>query len=159
MNGSWTVRVLVLISLACLVLGSVVHPTPTSTPEGLDASPDAEDVGPAGADSEEKASFDQAPAEEEDDATLEPESGGVVQRGMLYGLGFGLLGLLLFGSGVSGAVKVALLMALVTPLMARKAREDNLNRGRSLGFVEANAGIHFSAIKDALGLALSLIHI
>ena len=153
MNGSWTVRVLVLISLACLVLGSVVHPTPTSTPEGLDASPDAEDVGSAGAEPEEEASFDQAPAEEEDDATLEPEAGAVTSRGVMYGLGFGLLGLLLFGSGVSGAVKVALLMALVTPLMARKAREDNLNRGRLLGFVEANAGIHFSAIKDALGLA------
>ena len=32
-------------------------------------------------------------------------------------------------------------------------REDMLTRGRLLGYLEANAGIHFSALRDALGLA------
>ncbi len=52
-------------------------------------------------------------------------------------------------------VKVTVLVALVSPMLARikKNREDMLTRGRVLGYLEANAGIHFSALRDALGLA------
>ena len=46
-------------------------------------------------------------------------------------------------------------MALFSPLLAKikSTREDLLTRGRILGYLEANAGIHFSALRDALGLA------
>ena len=143
-----------LLSLTCLVLGFVVQPTTSPALVGLDASDADDDKSRAGAESDKRTPPGEVPAEEGDGTSLEEKKFvDLVSRGKLYGLGFGLLGLLIFGSGVSGAVKVALLMALVTPLFARKTRDDNLNRGRVLGFLEANAGIHFSAIKDALGLA------
>ena len=42
----------------------------------------------------------------------------------------------------------------MTPLIAKgKNRNDLLTRGRILGYLEANAGIHFSALRDSLGLA------
>ena len=151
-NGSWAVRALVLLSLACLAVGSFDQLTPLHTNDA-DASDVPEGGGDAGLESAEDDSLKAAPSEdnEPDSLNAEPERGP--SGGLLYGVGFGLLGVLLFGSGVSGAVKVAVLMALVTPLMTKKTRRDVLNRGRVLGFVEANAGIHFSAIKDALDLA------
>lgn len=141
-----------LFSLTCLVLGSFVH-LHAFDDEGLDAS--GEDVNDALAEPEsaEEKSLDSAPAEENEVIPRNSDQERGPRHGVLYGVGFGLLGLLLFGSGLSGAVKVAVLMALVTPLMAKKIRQDVLNRGRVLGFVEANAGIHFSAIKSGLGLA------
>ena len=47
------------------------------------------------------------------------------------------------------------MVALVSPMLARikSNREDMLTRGRLLGYLEANPGIHFSALRDALGLA------
>ena len=64
----------------------------------------------------------------------------------------------LFAGGVGALGSLALgtvLVALVSPMLARmkKNREDMLTRGRLLGYLEANAGIHFSALRDALGLA------
>lgn len=153
-NGSWAVRALVLLSIACLAFGSFGQLTPLHANDA-EASDVPEGDGDAGLDSaeDEPEPLEAAPSEnnEPDSLNAEPERGP--PDGLLYGVGFGLLGVLLFGSGVSGAVKVAVLMALVTPLMAKKTRHDVLNRGRVLGFVEANAGIHFSAIKDALNLA------
>ena len=65
------------------------------------------------------------------------------------------LGSLAVGSILFEAMRVTVLIALATPLLARmKAnREDLLTRGRVLGYLEANSGIHFSALRDALGLA------
>ena len=65
------------------------------------------------------------------------------------------LGSLALGSFLFEAMRVTVLIALATPLLARmKAnRDDMLTRGRILGYLEANAGIHFSALRDALGLA------
>ena len=65
------------------------------------------------------------------------------------------LGSLAVGSILFEAMRVTVLIALATPLLARmKAnREDLLTRGRILGYLEANSGIHFSALRDALGLA------
>ena len=52
-------------------------------------------------------------------------------------------------------MRVTVLVALVSPMLARMKsnRDDMLTRGRLLGYLEANAGIHFSALRDALGLA------
>ena len=44
-------------------------------------------------------------------------------------------------------VRVTVLMALFSPLLAniKSTRDDLLTRGRILGYLEANAGIHFWA--------------
>ncbi len=75
-------------------------------------------------------------------------------RNLIFG-GTGALGSLLIGSIMLEFVKVAVLVALVSPMLARMKSnsEDMLTRGRLLGYLEANAGIHFSALRDALGLA------
>ena len=69
--------------------------------------------------------------------------------------GAGALGSLAVGSIFFEVMRVSVLVALVSPLLARmkKNREDLLTRGRLLGFLEANPGIHFSALRDGLGLA------
>jgi len=73
----------------------------------------------------------------------------------LFAGGVGALGSLALGSMLFEAMRVTVLVALVSPMLARmkKNREDMLTRGRLLGYLEANAGIHFSALCDALGLA------
>jgi len=65
------------------------------------------------------------------------------------------LGSLAVGSVLFEAMRVTVLIALAAPLVARMKtnRDDMLTRGRLLGYLEANAGIHFSALRDALGLA------
>jgi len=75
--------------------------------------------------------------------------------GQLIAGGAGALGSLLIGSVFLESVKVTVLVALVSPMLARikSNREDLLTRGRLLGYLEANPGIHFSALRDALGLA------
>ena len=75
--------------------------------------------------------------------------------GQLIAGGIGALGSLLIGSAFLEFVKVTVLVALVSPMLARMKsnREDMLTRGRLLGYLEANPGIHFSALRDALGLA------
>ncbi len=65
------------------------------------------------------------------------------------------LGSLAVGSILFEAMRVTVLIALAPPLRARMKgnHEDLLTRGRILGYLEANSGIHFSALRDALGLA------
>ncbi len=69
--------------------------------------------------------------------------------------GVGALGSLALGSILFEVMRVTVLVALVSPMLARMKsnRDDMLTRGRLLGYLEANAGIHFSALRDALGLA------
>ena len=69
--------------------------------------------------------------------------------------GLGTFGSIFLGSVLLEFVRVIVLMALLTPLLSRLkgTREDLLTRGRIMGYLEANAGIHFSALRDALGLA------
>ncbi len=105
-----------------------------------------------------------APTEEEegdDDSQPVVKRGGgeeedkPVLPGQLIAGGIGALGSLLIGSVFLEFVKVTVLVALVSPMLARMKsnREDMLTRGRLLGYLEANPGIHFSALRDALGLA------
>ena len=69
--------------------------------------------------------------------------------------GASTLGSIMMGSILFEFVRVTVLMALFSPLLAKfnSTRDDLLTRGRILGYLEANAGIHFSALRDALGLA------
>ena len=114
------------------------------------------------------AELEAAPASAEDDSgadqPMETRKGGEEEEksdssdnlptGLVAG-GGAALGSLAVGSILFEAMRVTVLIALATPLLARmKAnREDMLTRGRILGYLEANAGIHFSALRDALGLA------
>jgi predicted transcriptional regulator len=77
-----------------------------------------------------------------------------LSSGLLAG-GIGIIGSLILGSFVLEFVKVAVLAALISPLVAgmKSSRDDMLTRGRILGYLEGNAGIHFSALRDGLGLA------
>tara|TARA_B100000029_G_scaffold335975_1_gene328089 strand:- start:223 stop:1104 length:882 start_codon:yes stop_codon:yes gene_type:complete len=83
------------------------------------------------------------------------EEGESALPGQLIAGGIGAIGSLLIGSAFLEFVKVTVLVALVSPMLARMKsnREDMLTRGRLLGYLEANPGIHFSALRDALGLA------
>ena len=69
--------------------------------------------------------------------------------------GASTLGSIMMGSILFEFVRVTVLMSLFSPLLAKfnSTRDDLLTRGRILGYLEANAGIHFSALRDALGLA------
>lgn len=89
-------------------------------------------------------------SESEDKATDSSD----LPRNLIFG-GTGALGSLLVGSIMLEFVKVAVLVGLISPMLARMKSnsEDMLTRGRILGYLEANAGIHFSALRDALGLA------
>ena len=71
------------------------------------------------------------------------------------GSGLAMFFSILFGSAFLEIMRVALLGAIITPLLSTMVtiRDDLLTRGRILGYLEANAGIHFSAIRDGLGLA------
>ena len=77
-----------------------------------------------------------------------------LSSGLLAG-GIGIIGSLILGSFVLEFVKVAVLAALISPLVVgvKSSRDDILTRGRILGYLEGNAGIHFSALRDGLGLA------
>ena len=81
-------------------------------------------------------------------------SGVSLSGGLLAG-GIGIIGSLIMGSFVLEFVKVAVLAGLISPLLAgvKSSRDDMLTRGRILGYLEGNAGIHFSALRDGLGLA------
>ncbi|MBT5618445.1 MAG: hypothetical protein HOJ71_05140 [Euryarchaeota archaeon] len=150
MNGHWLVRILFLGALASISFGLGLFDASNQTletPEGLDNfSPD--DLPLEASDSAEDAKIeDDAEAFDGSDAKSD------VHGEIFIGLGSGMLALLFVGTSLFEIVKIAVLMALITPLITRKTKEDELNRGRILGFIEGNAGIHFSALRDALQLA------
>jgi len=69
-------------------------------------------------------------------------------------IGSGGISSILVGTLLSEIFKITVLISLVSPLISKsKNSTDLLTRGRILGFVESNAGIHFSALRDFLGLA------
>jgi len=55
---------------------------------------------------------------------------------------------------ISESARYSILLALLGPLLAVTNRGERgvFTRGRILGFIEAHPGIHFSALKNALGL-------
>ena len=150
MEGVRTVRLVAALAVAALLAGGWMM----SAPLGDIAEGDGDDGDkvPASLASEEDSGEEGEPElrrgeKEEDSESTLPER--------LIAGGAGALGSLVLGSFMLEFVKVTVLVALVSPMLARmKAnREDMLTRGRLLGYLEANAGIHFSALRDALGLA------
>ncbi|MGY8728845.1 MAG: hypothetical protein ACKVKS_06430 [Candidatus Poseidoniales archaeon] len=157
MNGSWSIRFLIVVSLASVLFGFATlderQATSTDAPVDENDFSGAASADEANQESEETDEFDGSPfaANEGPESTEDtPENESSIG---FIGFGTGLFTLLFLSSVVSEAIKIAILMAIVTPLVAKKSNRDDLNRGRILGFIEANAGIHFSALRDALQLA------
>jgi len=150
MEGVRTVRLVAALAVAALLTGGWMMSAPFD--EIVEDDGDEGGKVPASLASEEDSEGDAEPElrrgekEEGSESTL-PER--------LIAGGAGALGSLVLGSFMLEFVKVTVLVALVSPMLARMKvnREDMLTRGRLLGYLEANAGIHFSALRDALGLA------
>ena len=157
MEGVRTVRVVTVLAVVA-VLAGVWMVNSSNGDESLGLADDDSVVG-------EVAFAEAAPEEDsrEGDGGENPdakqrqdeEEGDGELPGQLIAGGAGALGSLLIGSVFLESVKVTVLVALVSPMLARikSNREDMLTRGRLLGYLEANPGIHFSALRDALGLA------
>ena len=147
MEGVWTVRLVAALAVAAMLAGGWMMNTPLD--EITDDGSTVNDEGSAAVDGDSEEAQPVLKREEKED-----DSGSTLPQRLLAG-GVGALGSLVLGSFVLEFVKVTVLVALISPMLARMKsnREDMLTRGRLLGYLEANAGIHFSALRDALGLA------
>ena len=150
MRGILFVRLLFFSSIACIILGSIMYyQTITDNPPSFN---EENDLLP---------SFHEA-SNQENDAVVENEKDDTDESSSLVDdkylnfiiIGSGGISSILVGTLLSEIFKVTVLISLVSPLISRsKKSTDLLTRGRILGFVESNAGIHFSALRDFLGLA------
>ena len=153
-----TIRLLSVIAVFSIISGYWLSiDSPTTTEEGdeeafshlmANDSPESQD---------ENSEDGQGSGTGYDDSETEAghsKSESDLSKNLIIG-GTSALGSLLMGSVFLEFVRVTVLMALFSPLLAKinSTRDDLLTRGRILGYLEANAGIHFSALRDALGLA------
>lgn len=153
MRGVWLVRILVLVLVSFSVYGAITYGEAMPNDSMAEATPTNERL-----DGPETESADDAPADaaqplEWSEAEETPLQTPNTLAYLLGGLG-GLF--LLFISAIFVEfIGVIMLVALIVPMVSqrRKHKEDQMNRGRVLGYIEANAGIHFSALRDGLGLA------
>ena len=147
MEGVRTVRLVAALAVAAMLAGGWMMNTPLD--EITDAGDTVNDEALAAAEEDSEGAQPVIKRGEKED-----DSGSTLPQRLLAG-GAGALGSLILGSFVLEFVKVTVLVALISPMLARMKgnREDMLTRGRLLGYLEANAGIHFSALRDALGLA------
>lgn len=149
MNGSWVVRFLLVVAISSLMFGFSVDnqstPLTGQSDDGTTFSPT--NFNPESDDSSSEDGFElkRSEVEEQDSSGIGPN--------YFFGLGGGIFAVLFLGTGIFEVIKIAVLMALFTPLISKKSRNDELNKGRILGFIEGNAGIHFSALRDGLQLA------
>ena len=148
MQGVRTVRFVTVLAVTAILAGSwmIIFPNEENFDE-INEEMSSLDMAFAESDSE-----DPQPVLESEEK--EGESRSNTPSRLIAG-GAGALGSLAVGSIFFEVMRVSVLVALVSPLLARmkKNREDLLTRGRLLGFLEANPGIHFSALRDGLGLA------
>ena len=147
MEGVWTVRILSALAIASILAGTWMTNSPSEEAHAENEPLDAFLATEGDSAEDEQPEMQRGQGEDGGDDSDLPS-------GLIIG-GAGALGSLLVGSLMLEFVKVTVLVALVSPMLARikKNREDMLTRGRVLGYLEANAGIHFSALRDALGLA------
>jgi len=154
MDGVFTVRVLTLFAIASLAVGGWLYqdnehdPLYGETDEyGLEsASMATDDSGDPDSDAE--LAREAKPNEDVSVRTFSHLPFGLIAGGA------GTLGSITIAAVVSEAFRVTVLVALLSPMIAIRGKgNDLLTRGRILGYLEANAGIHFSALRDALGLA------
>tara|TARA_B100000401_G_scaffold64134_1_gene38053 strand:+ start:944 stop:1792 length:849 start_codon:yes stop_codon:yes gene_type:complete len=155
MDGVSAVRAYTLIAVLAIVAGGwMLNEAPEADLMEVEMDNFAEmEATPASAedDSESDESPEMRSGGEQEEKSESPNN---LPASLVAG-GGAALGSLAVGSILFEAMRVTVLVALATPLLARmKAnQEDLLTRGRILGYLEANSGIHFSALRDALGLA------
>ncbi|MBR50090.1 MAG: hypothetical protein CMA83_00725 [Euryarchaeota archaeon] len=155
MDGVSAVRAYTLIAVLAIVAGGwMLNEAPEADLMEVEMDNFAEmEATPASAedDSESDDSPEMRSGGEQEEKSESPNN---IPTSLVAG-GGAALGSLAVGSILFEAMRVTVLVALATPLLARmKAnQEDLLTRGRILGYLEANSGIHFSALRDALGLA------
>lgn len=151
MKGVATVRVVSLLAVVAIVLGlwmsyGFVQDSDAVNQDEMESSfaTVENDAAPS----------DQGMDLEDDNKEKHDGSNRELSNGLIIS-GLGTFGSIFLGSVLLEFVRVIVLMALLTPLLSRLkgTREDLLTRGRIMGYLEANAGIHFSALRDALGLA------
>ena len=156
MRGVFIVRFLAFLSILSIVVGVVfLEEDIGSATSGEEITPMSEPL----TDDQEGAESDDS--QESDMAFFEPvksekgDAGGVdnTLSYVFFGIGGGAFSSLVFGSFLFEFIRVLFFLAFLTPLIATKDKKDERTRGRILGFVEGNAGIHFSALRDGLGLA------
>ena len=169
MKSVQIVRLLTFFALALIVYGavqSVQYASSTNheeTPNSSDGLVGADEGASNEETSDEEAADEESAKNAEEDAyapqPLGPDANEAdfdpapnQGRTSLYA-GATFLSTLLIGSLFSESIHILLLMAFVTPLLARRHSTNDMTKGRILGFIEANAGIHFSALRDALDLA------
>lgn len=152
MRGVNLLRLLVLLGLVSLISGIAILDSDNEEAfsEEAPAEPDADafeeestaesNDAPAGADF----APEQTLLEEEDESDRGP---------LMILFGGSVLSSIFVGSLFFEFMRVLFIVAFLTPLVAKKKHDNERTRGRVLGFIEANAGIHFSALRDGLGLA------
>ena len=152
MEGVRTVRLVAALAVAAMLAGGWMMNAPVD--DITDAVDDVGDAAPTFAEEDASEDSDGEPVLRRGEKDDSDDSGMDLPTRLLVG-GVGALGSLALGSILFEVMRVTVLVALVSPMLARmkKNREDMLTRGRLLGYLEANAGIHFSALRDALGLA------
>ena len=160
MRGVWLIRLVVLACVVSTVYG-IVEWQSTSGVAQSDALPQEPELAGLDAANDESDDAESAPAKAADDEAPVDESdqeaapSGAPSTNLALTGGAAGLALLALSGATFEFIRVVLLIALVTPLLAKRQhhREDELTKGRILGYIEANAGIHFSALRDGLGLA------
>ena len=152
MEGVRTVRLVAALAVAAMLAGGWMMNAPVD--DITDAVDDVGDAAPTSAEEDASEDSDGEPVLRRGEKDDSDDSGMDLPTRLLVG-GVGALGSLALGSILFEVMRVTVLVALISPMLARmkKNREDMLTRGRLLGYLEANAGIHFSALRDALGLA------
>lgn len=143
------IRLLTLFAITCLISGSILY-------YNFDDS-DSNDKFRTVEINLESVEEDEIPIDDFSDSES-PDSQSSKQfdktHTRLIFMGTGGISSLLLGSLFSEIFRITVLISLVTPLISKsKNSNDLLTRGRILGYLEANAGIHFSALRDSLGLA------
>ncbi len=156
MRGVFVVRFLAFLAFLSIV-GGVVFLEEENSPSVSDEeeTPASEPL----TDQQEKTEGDDS--QEDDAAFFEPVTSEQSDTEpvdntlpyVFFGIGGGVFSSLIFSSFLFEFIRVLFFLAFLTPLIATKDKSDERTRGRILGFVEGNAGIHFSALRDGLGLA------
>jgi len=149
MRGVVFLRLLVLLSIISIITGITMVDLNDELPPTNDV-PEEDEMGEF-AEADASAPLE---ADYNDEESAEPEdSGGGGSPFVFIGAGGGVLSSIIFGSMFFEFIRVLFFLAFLTPLVARKQHNKERTRGRILGFIEGNAGVHFSAIRDGLGLA------
>ena len=156
MRGVFIVRFLAFLAILSVVAGVVF------LEEEIDSTTSDEEITPMSepltddtesAESDDSQESDMAFFEPVKSEESDPEDVDNTLSYVFFGIGGGAFSSLIFGSFLFEFIRVLFFLAFLTPLIATKDKKDERTRGRILGFVEGNAGIHFSALRDGLGLA------